>query len=281
MKIYILGSTGLLGSYMSRRLKQTHHRVLPLNRNHFDASVRKLPRDIVDSLDPGDVVINCTGVLKPKMRDIAPEKTIMINSYFPMMIGEVCREKNANFIHFCSDCVFTGEKDDGYIETDLCDATDLYAKTKSLTPNYGTILRVSFVGEESSPYSIGLLSKMRQMSMGSSMEGYTNCLWNGMTALQVAKVVDNIITDNNYWHGVRHVFSPDTISKFDLCNMINETYGLRLNIKPRAVDQISGSSVPVGSGFLDRSLDTIHDKIKIPSLMQQLLELRSYDSKHS
>ena len=117
--------------------------------------------------------------------------------------------------------------------------------------------------------------------MGSSMEGYTNCLWNGMTALQVAKVVDNIITDNNYWHGVRHVFSPDTISKFDLCNMINETYRLRLKIKPRATNQISGSPVPVSSGFLDRSLDTIYDKIKIPSLMQQLLELRSHDSKHS
>ena len=277
MKILVFGSTGLLGSHITRVLKsQDNHKVYALNRNHFDASTRKLSRDLKDNINAGDVVINCTGVLKPRVGDIGPEKTILINSHFPVMLSQICLEQKARFIHFCSDCVFSGITG-GYVETDTCDAQDLYAKTKSITPEYGTIMRVSFVGSEPRQYPIGLLSKLKELPPHSTVTGYTNCLWNGMTTLQLAKFVRNMINNHEDWIGLRHVFSPDCISKYDLCCMINEIYRLRLNIVKKSAEHVSGSPIPTETGMLDRTLSTIYDQIKLPSIQNQLIEMRGYD----
>ena len=60
--------------------------------------------------------------------------------------------------------------------------------------------------------------------------GYKNHLWNGMTCLELCKLIQNLIKTNNFWTGVRHIYSPDTLSKFDLVNLINEIYQLNITI---------------------------------------------------
>ena len=43
-----------------------------------------------------------------------------------------------------------------------------------------------------------------------------------------------MIDDNIFWKGVRHIYSPNTVSKYDLCVLTNNTYSL--NIKINKVD---------------------------------------------
>ena len=34
-----------------------------------------------------------------------------------------------------------------------------------------------------------------------------------------------------FWKGVKHIYSPDTITKYDLCCYVNKIYGLNIEIE--------------------------------------------------
>jgi len=259
--IYVLGSTGMLGRYVTKYLNATG-----LHREDFDAT-----QGIELNLKKGDIVINCVGILKPYIEQVGIVDTIKINSIFPQLVSDQCKAANAKFIHICSDCVFSGAKGQ-YIETDVCDATDLYAKTKSIEPTDATIIRTSFIGEDINEDSVGLLEWVKSQH---TIDGYTNCYWNGVTALQLAKVIDTIIQYNMWWTGTRHIFS-NTVSKYDLCNMIKDAFNLNIRINRAEAESIAGTEI---SGVLNRSLSTLYniDDFDIPSLEVQLHELVSFN----
>ena len=279
MKVIVLGSTGLLGSYVTNYLSDgavlsdnRSYKVVALNRNHFDASTRRLPESIIQTITPGDVVINCVGVLKPFIPKTGYAKTIMINSHFPQLVADVCSKNGARFIHICSDCVFSGEKG-SYLETDVCDADDIYARTKSITPTFGSIIRTSFIGIDNRSRAHGLLNYITGHAAGCRLYGYDNCMWNGVTALQLAIIIEHIILTKGYWTGIRHVFTMDHLSKYDVCKLVNDIFKLHLTVCQQKADTISGTPVPP-SGILDRTLSTIYHPIFVPSLEQQLIELQ-------
>tara|TARA_R110000751_G_scaffold221703_4_gene324086 strand:+ start:3287 stop:4078 length:792 start_codon:yes stop_codon:yes gene_type:complete len=259
--IYVLGSTGMLGRYVTKYLNANG-----LHREDFDAT-----QGIELTLEEHDIVINCVGILKPYIEQVGIVDTIKINSIFPQLVSDQCKAANAKFIHICSDCVFSGAKGQ-YIETDVCDATDLYAKTKSIEPTDATIIRTSFIGEDINEDSAGLLEWVKSQH---TIDGYTNCYWNGVTALQLAKVIDRIIRERIWWTGIRHIFS-NTVSKYDLCNMINDAYNLNIRINRVEAESIAGTEI---NGVLNRSLSTLYtiDDFDIPSLEVQLHELVSFN----
>lgn len=268
----------MLGTYMTNYLTDGSrlnggYRVVALNRKHFDASTRRLPESIIHAITPGDVVINCVGVLKPNIKKVGEARTIMINSHFPQIVADVCSAKGAKFIHICSDCVFSGDKG-SYLETDVCDATDLYGRTKSILPSYGTVIRTSFIGDDFRPTASGLLSFIKRHEPGCKVYGYDNCIWNGITALQLAVIVEHIVLTKGYWNGLRHIFAMDHLSKYDVCRLVNDVYNLQLSVCHDKTDNISGSNIPE-SGVLDRTLSTIYQPIFVPSLEQQLIELKN------
>lgn len=274
MKVIIFGSTGMVGSYVYNYL--THvmpdHEIIGLTRDDFDARSQGIHGDIMDLLLPGNVVINCVGVLKPHINHVGLPETIMINSHWPMMLAEICAECKCDMIHICSDCVFTGH-DGPYSESSVCDATDIYARTKAITPDPATVIRTSVIGEETRTTGVGLINWLRQALPETTVTGYDNCIWNGVTCLQLAKVIHDIITSSNFWSGVRHVFSPNPMTKDSLCRVINKVYNMNLNIRTVIASSISGSKVST-SGTIDRTLTTVHEELKIPRIESQILEMK-------
>ena len=144
MKIIVLGN-GNAGSYVYSYLSKSFKCKL-FTRKDFDA-INTDFSFIKNAIDSDDVIINCVGILKPKISSVGIENTFLINSVFPNKLYEICKHNNAHFIHICSDCVFKGDKGN-YTEDSLTDATDIYALSKSLVKN-GIIIRTSFVGENS------------------------------------------------------------------------------------------------------------------------------------
>ena len=64
------------------------------------------------------------------------------------------------------------------------------------------------------------------------VNGYTNHYWNGVTCYTLSNIIKRIIDEDLFWKGVRHVHSPDTVTKYDLCCYVNKIYGLNINIVP-------------------------------------------------
>jgi dTDP-4-dehydrorhamnose reductase len=105
------------------------------------------------------------------------------------------------------------------------------------------------------------------------ISGYDNCIWNGVTALELSKFILDIINNNNFWNGVRHLHSLEKISKYKLCKIINKIYNLNITINKINANSIEGQPI---DKILDRSLNTIHN-IKIKNIEEQINELKIFD----
>ena len=261
----------MLGRYMYSYLSKFYD-CTGFTRPQFEATstTQEYLHEIISN---GDIVINCVGVLKPNIDQVGVASTIMINSMFPQVVADICSKKHANFIHISSDCVFTGRKG-SYTEDDNCDASDLYARTKSIEPSNSLTLRTSFIGEEVGDFlGKGLISWLLNQPSG-TIDGYTNCLWNGVSCLQLCKIIRNIVDDQQIEHLVRHVHSPYVVSKYELCRFINQVYDLNINIKPTLAKEISGTTV---EETLDRSLASKHKMYPMPGILEQIIEQREYE----
>jgi dTDP-4-dehydrorhamnose reductase len=121
------------------------------------------------------------------------------------------------------------------------------------------VLRTSIIGEERHKFA-SLISWVQQQ-VGKSISGYTNHYWNGVTTTQFGKICQQIMLQDFYKEELYHVFSPASVSKFELVTMISDQYNLGLDIKPEKVE------------MCDRSLDTVKDlnaKLNIPDIKTQL-----------
>ena len=174
-------------------------------------------------------IINCAGVIPQNCATLDYKKYIRINTLFPHKLQELSTKYNYKFIHITTDCVYNGQKGN-YIETDVHSETEIYGVSKSLgEPEDACIIRTSIIGEE-------LLNKRSLLEwlineQNNKINGYANHLWNGVTCLTLSEIIKTIIEKNLFWEGVRHIYSPNTVSKYELCLIINNIYNLNLTIE--------------------------------------------------
>jgi dTDP-4-dehydrorhamnose reductase len=189
---------------------------------------------------------------------------IKVNSIFPHTLAEVCEREKYKMIHITTDCVYSG-RDGSYDEKSLHDCTDVYGKTKSLgEPENCTVIRTSIIGEEIGE-GRSLIEWIKSMR-DKTANGFTNHFWNGLTCLQTVKIFEDIIINNKYWKGVRHVHSPNIVTKLDMVQMVSDVYDLNITINPKEAPE-----------KCDRSMETSYPTFdNIPDIKVQIIEQRDF-----
>jgi dTDP-4-dehydrorhamnose reductase len=240
MKILVLGSSGMLGHKMVERLRLQYENVIGFSREN-GLDVRDLIRtENMLRLAQPTVIINCVGVVK--QREQNPEELIAVNALLPHVLQRVSLDIGSCFIHFSTDCVFSG-KLGNYTHFDTPDPIDLYGRSKFLgEPVYSEntlVLRTSIVGREKSNYH-GLLEWfLRQKG---KVQGYENSIFSGVTTNWLSDVVGTLLTKKDMT-GRWHVASAP-ISKLSLLQLFKEVY-----------DRKDIEIVPTQCFPCDRSLD--------------------------
>ena len=194
----------------------------------------------IESISP-NYIINCIGVLI-KGSDSDPENAIFLNSYLPHRLSRIAVDLNAKLIHISTDCVYSGEKDSPYCETDEKDGKGVYAKTKGtgeVTTNNHLTLRTSVVGPELKSDGEELFHWF--MNQSGSISGYTNAIWSGVTTLELAKAVEWSINENIT--GLYHITNNASISKYDLLELFKSHTKKNINITPVEGNKIDKSFV--------------------------------------
>jgi dTDP-4-dehydrorhamnose reductase len=193
--------------------------------SNFDSVVRA-----VADVKP-DVVFNCVGIIKQLKAAKDPIVSLVINSLFPHRLANLCRAGGIRMIHMGTDCAFSGRKG-GYTESDVSDAYDLYGRTKYLgevgAPGCLTV-RTSIIGRELT--TSNALVEWFLGNKGGKVRGYKKAIYSGLTTIALANVVADILEKHPNLSGMYHVASRP-ISKFDLLCLINEIYGLNVQIEP-------------------------------------------------
>jgi dTDP-4-dehydrorhamnose reductase len=269
MKIYILGSKGMLGSNVTKYLQQKF-KVVEINRNKIDASkvTEKTLEAKLRKLDlrKDDVVINCMGTIKPRVDQLGDLNGILVNSVFPRILANAVEKIGAKMIHPTTDCVYFGLKGK-YSEDDKYDVHDMYGMSKALgEPKNCTVIRTSIIGEEVG--QARSLVEWVKSSTGKTVSGFTNHYWNGVTCLQFAKICEQIINKNKFWQGTKHVHS-NTLSKKELVEVVSKIYKLNVTVTP--------TETPA---MCDRTLSTVDEKtlkgFKIPPLEKQIKDMKGF-----
>jgi dTDP-4-dehydrorhamnose reductase len=177
-----------------------------------------------------DAVVNCIGIVKQAPEAAEHIASIGINALFPHQAHLLAAKRGIKFIHFSTDCVFSGRRGD-YKEGDIPDAADLYGRSKLLgevTGRGALTLRTSIVGRELRGHR-GLIDWCLGQR-GKHIKGFARALYNGLTTGAMADLVAEIIRSHGALEGLWHV-SSDPISKFDLLKIVNQVYKLNIEIE--------------------------------------------------
>jgi dTDP-4-dehydrorhamnose reductase len=259
MNIYVFGANGMLGNYVKKYLSKDFN-VIPLSRKEFDLNDLTCLEKF--KLNSNDIVINCAGAI-PQRNENNNSYYYKLNAVFPILLGQICEKFNSKFIHITTDCVFSGN-DGNYNELSIHDSPTDYGRSKSLGELCNaTIIRTSIIGEEL--YNKKSLLEWVKSNSGKEIHGFVNHYWNGVTCLELSKIIHKIISENLFWKGVRHIFSPRSASKYELVSMINEVYSLRIIINK------------LESSLNDKSLSTIYFPLFIVAdILDQIKELSSF-----
>ena len=260
MRVLVLGASGMLGSAVFREFDgHAPHEVWGLVRNeaflpYFSPAQQGRILTGVDVLDEAalraaldrvrpDVVINCVGLIKQKEHVEDPLVVLPINAMLPHRLALLCAPGNIRLLHISTDCVFSGRKG-MYTEDDPSDAEDLYGKSKYIgelrDAAHAVTLRTSIVGRELNS-SRALVDWF--LAQQGAVHGFRRSIFSGMTTIELARVMRDVVLPDASLHGLYHVSSAP-ISKFDLLKLVAAQYGKAIDV------------VPDDALVIDRSLDS-------------------------
>ena len=258
MKIMILGSSGMAGNMISSYFKNhSRYEIINVARNsklspakhyiNIEHDLHLLKQIILN--EAPFVIINCIGLLVKDSND-NPERAIYINSYFPHWLESITKSTNTKIIHISTDCVFDGRKG-FYSEKDIPNETNWYGRSKALGElnNYKDLtIRTSIIGTELKENGSGLLEwALRQKE---TVNGYSNCFWNGVTTFELAKFIDYMLLCKPDISGIYHLTTPNRISKADLLELIYKTHYGHVKVNPIANPVIDKTLVNTRSSEL-------------------------------
>jgi dTDP-4-dehydrorhamnose reductase len=247
MRVLIFGVTGMLGNTIFRKLSLDRgNSVYGTKRSTspIDFFGELNAKNIIGGIDvenadaiikafqiaKPEVVINCIGLVKQIEGGNDPISATSINTILPHRLARMCKLFGARFIHFSTDCVFSGSKG-LYTEQDYADADDVYGRSKLLgevSVGDAVTLRTSIIGHE----LLGNRSLLNWfLAQEGEVFGYSNAIFSGLPTCEVADVLQNFILPNNTVSGLYHLASAP-INKFDLLTLIAKVYKKNIKIVP-------------------------------------------------
>jgi dTDP-4-dehydrorhamnose reductase len=262
--VVIFGASGMLGKYVKQELNKNHD-IWCVNRDTLDLTDDGVWDWLKFYIKEDDIIVNCAGVIPQKSLD--KEQMVKVNTLFPLLLNKLPNK----VIHISTDCVFSGREIIKHTESWPCTATTLYGQTKALgEPENKTVIRTSIIGEGG-----GLLQWLldADKEMKKDVRGYNHHFWNGITCLQLARIIDRIIYENLFWRDVRHIFSKDIVTKYILLDHIKEIYDLGLDIE--YYNPSSDSILPTYRVLYSWEKD-VPEFWEIPCIAEQILEQKNW-----
>ena len=267
-KILLLGHTGMLGRYVKTYFAKTDIQVICVNYRVRLDNFASLEEVLLENgLDDKTCVINCIGQIPQRINPNEVSNYYVVNALFPHVLSKMCNKYGAKMIHPTTDCVYSGKRVAGnYVETDIHDETGDYGLSKSVgEPLDCTVIRTSIIGLELQNKKSFMEWVINSLKEGKTINCWDNHHWNGITCLQYCKIIEKIIREQIFWKGIRHIYSPVAKSKYELAQIIAETFDLN-----NGLDTINKTST---AEPVNKTLSSIYPALfEIPDLREQIKE---------
>jgi dTDP-4-dehydrorhamnose reductase len=248
MKIILFGKNGQLGSEFLEFLPILGD-VIPFGRNEVDVSDLDVLQKTLKELKPG-LIINTSAYTEVDRAEKEFELAMKVNAVAPGVMAEVARNISAVFIHYSTDYVFDGKRDQPHTENDPVNPLNTYGKSKlegeeniKQAGDAFVILRTSWV------YSLrgeSFVKKvLRWARKNETLRIVSDQISNPTWARVLAEVTSLMITNHKAdlletireRHGVYHLAGSGYTSRYEWAKQIiandpNRTEQVVRNIEP-------------------------------------------------
>ena len=128
MKILLTGKDGQVGFALHKKLASLGE-VIATDHNELNLENSDAIRAFIEKIKP-DMIINAAAYTDVDKAESDIELAHKVNTEAPRVLAEKASQLNIPIIHFSTDYVFDGLKNEPYVETDQTNPQSVYGKTK-------------------------------------------------------------------------------------------------------------------------------------------------------
>jgi dTDP-4-dehydrorhamnose reductase len=254
MKILLTGKEGQVGFALHKKLASLGE-VVATNRQELDLGNPEAIKTFIDKIKP-DIIINPAAYTKVDQAQNEPELASQINAAAPQVLADKASELDIPIIHFSTDYLFDGLKQEPYLETDEVNPQSVYGQTK-LQGEEGVrnhkqhiILRTSWVfsshGQNFLKTILKLIQEKTSLNVVSDQMGTPTS--SDLLADVTYKIVKAILNNPNFKDfGTYHVTSMGDTDWFHYaCFIVDEAMrlGLKTTMTSQDIKPISSDAYP-------------------------------------
>ena len=266
MKALIAGGKGQLGREFRESLENYGYEVVALDKESLDISDTESVTNALSRHTP-DVVLNCAAYNFVDRAEGDFDTACRVNAFGVKNLAAACKKNNALLVHYGSDYVFDGAKEDLYTEEDEPAPINAYGKSKLLGENFlkeemenFLLFRVSWVfgdGKQNFLYKLLEWAKktgtLKVVCDQISIPTYTKDIVS-LTVLAVSKGL----------RGLYHLTNGGYASRYEVARFFLERMGLGNLILPVGSDRFpSPAQRPYFSAMSNLKLSRALD-VRIP-----------------
>ena len=254
MKILLTGKDGQVGFALHKKLLSLGE-VIATNRHELDLANPDAIKAFIDKTKP-DIIINPAAYTQVDRAESEKLLAHQINAIAPQVLAEKACELNIPIIHFSTDYVFDGLKDEPYLETDEVNPQSVYGQTKwqgegaVRQHTKHIILRTSWVLSAHGQNFLKIILKLAQekssLNVVSDQKGTPTS--SEVLADVTYKIVKIILNNPNFKDfGTYHVTSMgDTDWYYYACFIVDEAIGLgfKTTMTSKDIKPISSDNYP-------------------------------------
>jgi dTDP-4-dehydrorhamnose reductase len=238
MNILITGANGQLARDFQKELKNYDYAVTALDKKNLDISDLNVVTEAFSHYNP-DIVLNCAAYNLVDKAEEDFDTAFKVNASGVKNLALMCKENNALFVHYSSDYIFDGTKEDFYTEEDEPNPINKYGESKLsgerfLTEGTDTFLlfRLSWVfgeGKQNFLYKLSEWAKenrvLKVVSDQISVPTYTRDI-----------VILTMFSINKGLRGIYHLINSGYASRYEVARYFIERLGLDNLILPVTSD---------------------------------------------
>jgi dTDP-4-dehydrorhamnose reductase len=238
MKILITGAKGQLGREFQKSLENYGHEMTALDKEGLDISDPDKVKSAFSLHNP-DIVLNCAAYNLVDKAEEDFDTAFRINSLGVKNLAFACKQSNAFLVHYSSDYVFDGKKENFYTEEDEPAPVNSYGKSKLLGENFlreetddFLLFRVSWVyGEGKQNFLYKLLEWTKKMKV-------LKIVYDQISAPTCTRDIASLtmFALNKGLRGVYHLANSGYASRYEVARFFIERLGLDNLVLPVGSD---------------------------------------------
>ncbi len=241
MKILLLGSNGTLGQSLLKILS-AENEIFPLTRKDVDITDHKKINNKIKEISP-EIIINASGHTNvDAAEDEEKDLAYIINAHAVSNIARLSFILDIPFVHFSTDYIFDGEKEEGYKEDDTANPLNIYGHSKHLgekavqdNTEKHYIIRLSRlfgesgISENSKKNFVELMLDLAKTKK--ELDVVNDATSNVTHASDLSEAVKKII-EEKYPYGVYHITNEGSNTFYDFAKKIFKIKNIDIKVNP-------------------------------------------------